>query len=146
MDCNAGVSMEGVFGEQTLSGRECRGFRPWLGEQTEECGEVPRVLQRGASNLYFPITVSALSIPPWSDKLQELIGINWAVIVDATREQPVHFVAASRESLKDALGMSLEDVLESIEQRVKEIKKPQSGDLKLDEYKNLIEGVTWDEP
>ena len=46
----------------------CSGRRPWLGPVDHElCAEQPRTLLRGASNAYFPIVASALSIPPWSD-------------------------------------------------------------------------------
>ena len=65
--CGARRSMGGVFEPGALSA--CRGRRPWLGLADSEpgCGETPRVLLRGASNAYFSIVASALSIPPYSD-------------------------------------------------------------------------------
>ena len=139
-DCGAGIAMEGVFGEKTLSGLGCRGRRPWLGEEEEECDATPRVLQRGASNLYFPIVVSALSIPPWSDRLQELIGVNWSVIVDSTREERSILLRRYETTFQAALGMSLEEVLDELESRVEAVKNPENDDLKYDEYKNLTAG------
>src|SRR5205807_3458087 len=54
---------------------KCGAERPWLGDTDPAgCGERPRVLLRGASNAYFPIVESALSIPPWSDPLQLALG------------------------------------------------------------------------
>ena len=132
--------MEGIFGEKTLSGLGCNGRRPWLGKQTVECDATARVLQRGASNLYFPVPVSALSIPPWSDKLQELIGVNWSLILDATREERFVLLRHFERHFRDALAMSLETLLDEIERRVDQIKKPETEDLKLDEYRNLTEG------
>jgi hypothetical protein len=48
----------------------CSGTRPWLNDEKEDCAERLYALQRGASNIYFSIMRSALSIPPWSDPLQ----------------------------------------------------------------------------
>ena len=53
----------------------CRGRRPWLGEgHDEQCDKPLRTLLRGASNLYFPIVQSALSIPEWDDPIQATIA------------------------------------------------------------------------
>jgi hypothetical protein len=43
----------------------CRGTHPWHHEsdETEQCDETPQAVQRGASNVYFPITHSAIDIP-----------------------------------------------------------------------------------
>ncbi|MCY4428212.1 MAG: DUF1998 domain-containing protein [Halieaceae bacterium] len=140
MECGASVSMEGVFSQDSLRGLGCKGHRPWLGEQTVDCGASPRVLQRGASNLYFPLTVSALSIPPWSDKLQELIGIRWSEVVDATRRDREVLLRHFLDSFQNNLGMTLDEVLDEIERRVAYIDNPERENLRQDEYKNLIEG------
>lgn len=53
----------------------CRGERPWLGDvDPRGCGNELRVLLRGASNAYFPVVASAISIPPWSDPIQNALG------------------------------------------------------------------------
>ncbi len=51
-------------------GCDCIGLRPWLGEfetRTPGCGEYLRVLQRGASNVYFPSVVSSIYLPLWAE-------------------------------------------------------------------------------
>ena len=54
----------------------CGADRPWLGDKDPAgCTEQPRVLLRGASNAYFPVVESALSIPPWSDPIQVALGL-----------------------------------------------------------------------
>ena len=54
---------------------KCRGFRPWLGTKSfEQCDEEIHVILRGASNAYFPVVESAISVPPWSDPIQLAIG------------------------------------------------------------------------
>ncbi|MHB9149691.1 MAG: DrmB family protein [Thermoleophilia bacterium] len=54
---------------------KCRGNRPWLADtDPKECDQGLRVLLRGASNAYFAVTNSALSIPPWSDPIQVAVS------------------------------------------------------------------------
>jgi len=69
--CKEEKSMEGAFGKNTMRsvGYLCGGHRPWLGDR-EDCDQSPRAMQRGASNLYFPVVASALAIPPFTDTVQ----------------------------------------------------------------------------
>ena len=73
---NVGETLQAVFGEHALSGlsKGCAGSRPWLGDHEPDCQRPIRALMRGASNVYFPITASVLSIPPNSGKLVHLVG------------------------------------------------------------------------
>lgn len=55
----------------------CTAARPWLGigeRDTSACAGQPRVLLRGASNVFFPVARSALAIPPWSSPLHEAVA------------------------------------------------------------------------
>ena len=140
LDCGVGVSMEGVFAKEALKGLGCKGRRPWLGDLDVECGATPRVLQRGASNLYFPLIVSALSIPPWSDKLQSLITGRWSEIFEAPKADREVLLRVFETSFRDVLGMTLDEVLDEIDRRIEFVNNPENEDLKQDEYKNLIEG------
>jgi hypothetical protein len=72
--CGAVRSMSGSAGPNSLKGQMCEGNRPWLGEGgREECTKQPRMLQRGATNLYFPKVASAILIPPFSDPLRKFV-------------------------------------------------------------------------
>ena len=84
-NCNNSRSLEGVFSKKELEymGIQCRANEPWLrsrGEDAEpaECEnpESIRVLQRGASNLYWACIESSISIPQYAsqnvDPLAEL--------------------------------------------------------------------------
>lgn len=74
--CNLERSMEGVFGEDAIKaiGVDCKGNMPWLRQNAnEQCLDKLRALQRGASNLHFPVVESALSIPPWDDRLGKIL-------------------------------------------------------------------------
>lgn len=49
------------------SGVKCSGRQPWQHRANAvECQETPQILQRGASNVYFPEISSALDVPPES--------------------------------------------------------------------------------
>jgi hypothetical protein len=86
--------MDGIFATQTWERfTRCSGKRPWLAGGDETCDRRPQAVQRGASNLYFPVVESALSIPPWSDRLQEVIGIFWDGIVQVEAADRVGFVS-----------------------------------------------------
>jgi hypothetical protein len=77
--CNCGKteSMTGSFnfdrdsgGALHRIGHDCAGHMPWIGrtgESSGSCGEYLRVLQRGASNVYFPLTHSSIYIPLWGE-------------------------------------------------------------------------------
>lgn len=74
--CGAKRSMEGALNRDALKGHKCRGLRPWVGKRKEkndqkDCDALLRGIQRDASNLYFPITSSALTIPPWSKRIYQ---------------------------------------------------------------------------
>ena len=73
-----GRTLEDVFKPEELQKLHlrCRGTRPWLGDAEEGCDRPIRVLMRGASNVYFAVVVSALSIPPNSSFLMQQIGRN----------------------------------------------------------------------
>ena len=64
--CGASRDLEFLVRKDSLKtiGYRCPGRQPWqLSDLKEECQEVPQVLQRGASNIYFARVASALDIP-----------------------------------------------------------------------------------
>jgi hypothetical protein len=77
--CNCGKteSMTGSFNFDLDSGgalhridHDCSGDMPWIGRSggnAGQCGEYLRVLQRGGSNVYFPVTHSSIYIPLWGE-------------------------------------------------------------------------------
>lgn len=65
----------GVTGRQELP--HCRGRHPHL-HTYGQCREELQTLVVGASNLWFPQTVSVLSVPPVDeDKLADLVALHW---------------------------------------------------------------------
>ena len=72
--CGKRRSLMGTTGPGGLNGFSCRGHRPWLGVDADEPCSVSQqhpmfVLQRGASNVYFPIVTSSILIPPFSSRV-----------------------------------------------------------------------------
>ena len=69
--CGASATMRGAFDwdevkqESALSkiGYKCNGKMPWLGIDGSECDRPLRVVQRGASNVWFPDIISSIYIP-----------------------------------------------------------------------------------
>ncbi|WP_063784155.1 DUF1998 domain-containing protein [Streptomyces sp. SBT349] len=65
--CRAGRTLAGISQKNILeqTGLQCPGTHPWQPESDEAdpCEETPHAVQRGASNVYFPITHSAIDIP-----------------------------------------------------------------------------------
>lgn len=71
------------------AGPECGGRRPWLGaEGDQECAPNTRLrlLVRTATNSYFPMVVSALSIPDQTHALADAVAEVWDVLSIATPE------------------------------------------------------------
>lgn len=66
-------SLGTAFGADALKDWSCDGFRPWLYDRQADCQEQVRTLQRGASNVHFGVVGSALSIPPASEALAQIV-------------------------------------------------------------------------
>ena len=135
--CGAERSMEGCFGPDAIPG-PCRGRRPWLGTNADEpCSEKPRVVQRGASNIYFPVVESALDIPPWCDDLQKKIGVRWAMLEKApdasARRSLIHALR-----LADILDMTEDKLAELIEDRVRRLNEP-NRNMRFEEYQQFVQ-------
>lgn len=84
--CGASRSMQGATREDTLQNITCSGYRPWLGGTHEECDHPLRVVQRGASNVYFPNVASSILIPPYAKKYRQLIDRAniWGLLTQTT--------------------------------------------------------------
>lgn len=88
--CVASRSMAHAFGKagkENLPG--CRGRHPHLDHFDNECKEEPRVVLLGATNSWFPITLSALAIPQTKDPLSQLIQDGWEYFDELESESEV---------------------------------------------------------
>ena len=135
--CGTSRSMEGCFGPDAVPG-QCQGRRPWLGtDANESCKAKPRVVQRGASNIYFAAIESALDIPPWSDELQKKIGTRWAMLEQAT-DQNNRRVLISALRLPDITGKPEDELVAAIEDRIARLRSPDRN-LRWEEYQQFVQ-------
>src|SRR5437773_682620 len=99
--CGKGETLAGAFdfdpdegGRLHLVGIDCTGSRPWLsqsGSDTAGCGEYLRVVQSGATNVYFPEVRTSIYLPLWAedsrrDVVRALENIRvWNILTEGLR-------------------------------------------------------------
>ena len=105
-------SLGEAFRAGTLANFSCGGFRPWLLDREDGCGEPVRAMQRGASNIHFGVVCSALSIPPASEALLLMVQ-EMRVYLDGVQESALPSVleGAARDS-----GVTVEQLLSAYRQ------------------------------
>lgn len=137
LGCGGSRSMLGCFGQGAIPG-QCSGRRPWLGADADEpCDAQPRVVQRGASNIYFSVIASALDIPPWSDELQKKIGMRWGMLENAPDED-ARLLLIKAMRLPEITGRPEADLAASIEDRVARLQSPDRN-LRWEEYQQFVQ-------
>lgn len=126
VNCTCGLSrsLSGALGRDAMAEAHCSclGRRPWLNDEREDCAEPLHALQRGASNIYFSVLRSALSIPPWTNPLLLEVNQWWHMLHPQYRppetEWPLHIktrfgpdkVDEVTSCLKRILGIDSEPV------------------------------------
>lgn len=86
--CDKSRSMSEAFGEPgKKSMPRCRGRHPHLRKFDDECKEQVKGILLGASNSWFPVALSAFSIPKSSNKLAQLVDKNWVALQNANSFQ-----------------------------------------------------------
>lgn len=141
--CGEKRSMEGAFRRNSLKDIAwCSANQPWLGRRDPGgCDRIPRVLQRGASNVWFSIVESAISIPPWSEDAFKTLNRYW----EAIRHVPDDAVAAvlTGMGLDQMTGYTIDELVEAVRER-RDAEDPatdlDAGVIKDQEYVALIRG------
>lgn len=88
-----GRTLKNVFGQSAFT--KCTARRPWLNDNDPNgCTRQMRVLLRGASNVYFAVTPSAISIPPYSEALVRKIDDECRMIVDSVGKFPIEMLVS----------------------------------------------------
>lgn len=78
--CETTRPMTGAFRKDADLGA-CTAMHPHLGKDSlGKCDVRVRAIMTGASNLWFPIILSALSVPTQAGKLERLVKENWPVL------------------------------------------------------------------
>ncbi len=88
--CSASRNMAQAFGKVGQDNLpRCRGRHPHLDHYDAVCTELPRAVLLGATNSWFPITLSALAIPLTRDPIAQLVQDGWDYFADLESEAEV---------------------------------------------------------
>jgi Domain of unknown function (DUF1998) len=100
-DCGRRRRLSQAFGERSepFLPPRCRGRHPHLGVADRDCDAAPRTLLLGASNSWFPVQLSALSIPSHEGELAQAVEEAWAEL------EPVTAVAVLDYALRHVPGL-----------------------------------------
>lgn len=136
--CNQSRRLSDAFGE---SGKrnlpKCRARHPHLRNFDEDCDQQMKSLLLGASNGWFSITQSAISIPVASGKLDQLIEQHWAILEKSPSLETLKVVLDSMQAignLQDFASYPLEEIWQGIEQKRQGEEPPNPEDLKTPEW------------
>lgn len=140
--CRRSRTLEGAF-KGELSAYECRGRRVWLGDSCA-CQEPVAVLQRGSSSAHFQVSASALSIPPVSDTLSQVLDEVWSVIESTGTD--LH--RAIIEGFANSKGLPVEALFSAYQRRKGLIDSNAISplDIKRQEYSALCSDVAESTP
>lgn len=90
--CGASRSLVHAFGKE---GQEnlpaCRGRHPHL-NKFEECDAPPRTILLGATNGWFPVTLSVLAIPTEDNSLSQMVLDGWEFFEDCESEAALNII------------------------------------------------------
>lgn len=138
--------MSDAFGEENRETMpDCRARRPHLrdfqepkGDEEKSCDKKMKAILLGASNSWFPLTVSALYIPSSVSKLGKLVEVHWAVLDKAKSKETLEaFRSAFLEQFQPFANFSTDQIWQEIESRRQ---GPPSGE----EDKVDIKGPEWE--
>lgn len=144
--CGASATLKDAFNEREFERLNektqnkynfgCEGGHPWK-NQNDICPCYPKVLQRGSSSVYFPVTASSLVIPPFSNiinnriensdlyndfrnKIEEIMEIK--INLKLTEEQVDGLIQSKideyAEKIADNIGCKREQVREILNRRI----------------------------
>lgn len=108
--------MSDAFSEEgRLELSKCRGRWPHLRKFHEEaCKEKQKAILLGASNSWFPMLLSALSIPSTTDKLDQLIDQNWAELNECESAREVKL---KRKLLRGLAAYTEDQIWEAVHKK-----------------------------
>ena len=135
--CGTKRSLVDAFGESTADDPvfECRGRRPHLRDfEPAGCSEHGQTMLLGASNSWFGISLSALSIPSHADPLPQLVEDKWVLLQYVTSKEILGAFRAA-ENLKGFEDHSDEAIWTAIvAKRAGQSVAEPTGDLKEPEW------------
>lgn len=132
-ECGATRSMADLADPSAAAMGKCKGRRPWLPANHEDCDQMARLLTRTATNAYFAQTMSALSVPETKSAVERAVESFWSEIAEIDDGvKSVDDVAQMRKYNK-AIAKELGDA--SHEEVLAAIQKRESGAASQDRVK-----------
>ena len=120
--CGSAKSLAFAFGKEAKENLPaCRGRHPHL-KTFNECDEEPKTILLGATNGWFPVTVSVLAIPLEINVLEQLIADGWTYFEEATSVEEVIFIIRTLQKTNSLPGIEEHDpraIWQAIEERKK---------------------------
>ena len=123
--CGAKRSMSGATQQENFEDLKCSGHHPFRpNHKNAKCQKPVIPSQRGASNVYFAVSRSAISIPPWINPLYNLIDDHLRdidLLEDVLGEEGItkayekFFTAFTREEFDEALQRRRNNITEFTE-------------------------------
>lgn len=90
--CAATRKMSDAFGEEGKANLPtCTGRRPHLRDKESVCSAEVKTILLGASNSWFPLSVSTLHLPNAASKLAELTALHWSDLKELTDRSVMGF-------------------------------------------------------
>jgi hypothetical protein len=104
--CRASRNMAQAFGQAARGNLPgCRGRHPHIDRFDDDCPENPRAILLGATNGWFPVTLSVLAIPQTGSPLAQLIGDGWTFFEDVSSVDEVGFVVKTLKKTAQLPGI-----------------------------------------
>ncbi len=141
LECQAERRMADAFDRDTFH-IQCTAHHPHLRKvEPGGCQEEARTILLGASNSWFPLVMSALSLPPQAqDKLALAIEENWAALKEIPSLEVAQYVTAPSR-MPALVGFSAEQIWAAIQARKQAPTQAEEtdNDLKIAEWQVLIQ-------
>ncbi|MFB5676435.1 DrmB family protein [Paenibacillus terreus] len=91
--CGVSRSLVHAFGKEAQENLPaCRGRHPHLDSYDHSCSEAPRAVLLGATNSWFPVTLSVLAIPLEKNHLSQLVLDGWEYFSDVESPDEVRVI------------------------------------------------------
>ena len=119
--CNANRRLSDAFGASAQQNMPtCRGRYPHLRSFDEGCDRQMKTLLLGASNSWFSLSLSALSIPAADNKLDQYVEEAWTKLNRATDPTMLQVLLETFQGIGDLqefIGFELDDIWQAIARR-----------------------------
>jgi hypothetical protein len=122
--CGAHRTMAGATQKENFAGYTCPGehpHRPY--DKHKPCKMQVIPCQRGASNVYFGVTRSAISIPPWTNPINDIMSNNRAVIESYAEDFGEMGLKKAYTKFFEPQGYSYDEFFEAYQRMKQKIKE-----------------------